>query len=314
MTGHDDLVTELKTLRKGRGLHASTVAGRVGPALRAACAVTDGDSTLVIREKVTARLAELADQLPEDLRLVIYAAFAIGSQARLPLYQDLVAWAARKTDRDPRTVRRRIDEAIDQLAELAVREPRTCRSGDPADSWHTTDLHVAVALDQAQPEVLERRRIVADQDGLAELDLAVSMAVPRRDLDVTVFHGGTLRDRGLEASDRYGFVLALPRPLARGESYDFTMRFRLPTVRAMRPHVVCVPRRPCDLFDLRVRFGRDRVPHRVWSMQGAFQRDVTDPRCHGTQHAVDELGEVRMRYRHLMPGLAYGARWELMGM
>jgi hypothetical protein len=309
VSGRDELVAELKTLRKGRGLHANTIEERVGSALGRACEITDDDGMLVIREKVTARLSELADQLPEDLRLVTYAAFAIGGESRLPLYQDRVKWAARKTDRDPRTVRRRVDEAIDHLAELALREPPG-RAGDLADSWHTTDLHVAVTMDQSQPEVLERRRIVADRDGLRELDLAVSLAVARRDLDIVVFHGGTLRDRGMEASERLGFALALPKPLARGEAFDFTMRFRLPTAHAMRPYLVCVPRRPCDLFDLRVRFGRDRVPQRVWSMQGAFQRDVTDPRCHGTHHPVDHAGEVHMRYRHIMPGLAYGARWE----
>lgn len=309
MTGREELVGELKSLRKGRGLHAGSIEDRVGPELRRACEITEGDGLLAIRRKVGARLTELAEQLPEDLRLATFAAFAINSEARLPLYQDRVSWAARKSDRDPRTVRRRVDEAINHIAELAMSGPAD-RAGDPADCWHTTELRVAVAMDRAQPEVLEQRRIVADLDGLRELDLAVSLPVARGDLEVTVFYGGTLRDRGMEASDRFGFTLTLPKPLARGESYDFAMRFRLPTARALRPHLVCVPRHPCDLFDLRVRFGRDRVPERVWSLQGTFQRDVTDPRCHGTRHAVDQTGEVRMRFRHLTPGLAYGARWE----
>lgn len=309
MTGRNQLINELKSLRKGRGLLASSIEERVGPGLRRTCEISDGDGLAVIRRKVAARLAELAEQLPEDLRLVTLAAFAINSEARQPLYQDRVGWAARKTDRDPRTVRRRVDEAINQLADLALREPHGL-AGDPADCWHTTELHVAVAMDRTRPEVLEQRKIVADQDGLRELDLAVSLPVARRDLEVTVFYGGTLADRGMEASDRLGFTLALPRPLARGESYDFAMRFRLPTTHAMRPHLVCVPRRPCELFDLRLRFGRDRRPLRVGNLHGAFQRDVTDPACHGTPYPVDQTGEVRMRFRHLNPGLAYGARWE----
>lgn len=309
MHGHKDLVHELKSLRKGRGLLASSIEERVGPGLRRACEISDGDGLAVIRRKVAARLSELAEQLPEDLRLVTFAAFAINSEARQPLYQDRVGWAARKTDRDPRTVRRRVDDAINQIADLAVREPHS-PAGDPADCWHTTELHVAVAMDRPRPEVLERRRIVADQDGLRELDLAVSLPVARRDLEVTVFYGGTLRDRGMEASDRVGFTLVLPKALARGEAHEFAMRFRLPAAHAMRPYFVCVPRRPCDLFDLRLRFGRDGTPSRVGNLHGAFQRDVTDPACCGTPHPVDENGEVRMRFRHLTPGLAYGARWE----
>jgi hypothetical protein len=36
----DGLVSELKGLRKGRGILASPIEGRVGPALRALCSVT----------------------------------------------------------------------------------------------------------------------------------------------------------------------------------------------------------------------------------------------------------------------------------
>src|SRR5262245_25932683 len=111
MSGRADLVRELKTLRKGRGLYAGRFEERVGPGLRAACGVTDGDGLVVIRQKVAARLTELADQLPEDLRVAIMAAFGIPLEVRLPLYQDRVLWAAVKMDRDSRPVRRRVDEA-----------------------------------------------------------------------------------------------------------------------------------------------------------------------------------------------------------
>lgn len=311
MNGRAELVRELKSLRKGRGLYAGQIEERVGPTLRAACEVTEGDGLMVIRQKVTTRLAELAEHLPDDLRLATLAAFAINAEARLPLYQDRVLWAAVKVDRDPRTVRRRVDEAINQLAELATSAPS--HPPVPAGTWQTTELHVAVGLDRPRPEVLEQRRIVVNQEGLRELDLAVSLPAMRRDLEVEVLYGGTLLDRGMEASDRLGFALALPKPLARGESHDFAMRFRLPTARVMRPYLVCVPKRPCELFDLRVRFGRDRMPPRVWMLHGAFQRDVSDPVCRGHQHSVDPAGEIHMRFRQLTPGLAYGARWDVDG-
>jgi hypothetical protein len=307
MSGQIELVQELKTLRKGRALFAGSIEDRVGPSLRAACGITDGDGLLAIRQKVATRLTELSDQLPDDLRLVTRAAFAIEVEARHPLYQERVRWAAMRSDRDPRTVRRRVDEAINQMAELAASGAPDTRAVAAIGHWHTTELRLAVALDRPEPEVLEQRRIVADKDGVRELDLAVSLPVTRRDLEVTVFYGGTLKDRGMESSDRVGFTLLLPKALSRGEPYDFAMRFRLPTV---RPHMVCVPRHPCDLFDLRVRFPRNRVPPRVWTLQGIFQRDITDPTCQAIQHKVDSTGELHMRFLHLTPGLAYGARWE----
>lgn len=309
MSGRTELVRELKSLRKGRGLLGARIEERIGPTLRAACEVTDGDGLVVLRQKVAARLAELVQQLPEDLRLPTLAAFALEDEARQPLYQERVLWAAIRVDRDPRTVRRRVDEAINELAELAAGTPPG-RTAGPADSWHTSELCVAVALDQAQPEIIERRRIIADQDGLRELELAVSLPAGRQDLDVGVVYGGTLTDRGMEASDRFGFALALPKPLSRGEPYDLALRFRLPSSLAMWPHMVCVPKRPCDLFDLRVRFGKDRPPSQVRMLHGAFQRDVSDRVSHGHQHEPDQSGEIHMRFRQLSPGLAYGARWE----
>ncbi len=302
-----ELVQELKTLRKGRGL-AGRVEDRVGPRLRSACAVAADDGMVAIRDKVGGRLSELAADLPEDLRVAALAAFAICAEARQPLYQERVRWAALRLDRDPRTVRRRVDEAIDLLAELASSSiPASAAS--LGERWHTASLAVALVLDQPSPLVFEQRRIVADQEGLRSLDLAVSLPGGRSDLSATVLYGGTLLDRGMETSARWGYGLELPRALSRGESFDYAVLFRLASPSALRPHMVCVPRQPCDQFDLRVRFGRVPPPE-VWALEGAFQRDVSDPGYQGRREAVDSPGEVHLRFRGLTPGLAYGARWE----
>ena len=294
-----ELVRELKTLRKGRGL-AGRIEHRVGPVLRSACEVSEDDGLVAIRTQVAGRLTELASHLPDDLRVAALAAFAICAEARQPLYQERVAWAAVRVDRDPRTVRRRVDEAIDMLAELAS---ATSPAASPDSRWHTASLAVAVVLDQPSPSVLEQRRIVADQEGVRSLDLAVSFPAG---LSATVLYGGKLLDRGMEASDRWGYSLELPRPLSRGESCEVGVLFQLPS---LWPHMVCVPRQPCDSFDLRVRFGPDH-PREVRVLDGAFQRDVSDPGYRGRSHAVDPAGEVHLRFRRLTPGLAYGARWE----
>ncbi|MEU8635148.1 hypothetical protein AB0C38_23460 [Amycolatopsis sp. NPDC048633] len=294
-----ELVRELKTLRKGRGL-AGRVEDRIGPLLRSACSVADGDGMVAIREKVSDRLTGLAADLPEDLRVAALAAFAICAEARQPLYQDRVRWAAHRLDRDPRTVRRRVDEAIDLLAELA-----SSPSSSPAasgDQWHTSSLAIACVVDP--PLILERRRIVADQEGLQSLELAVSLPAGRP--SATVLYGGTLVDRGMETSSRWGYGLELPRPMSRGESWEVGILFQPPS---LRPYMVTVPRQPCDEFDLRVRFGRVPPPE-VWVLNGAFQRDVSDPGYRGRPSQMDSSGEVHLRFRGLMPGLAYGARWE----
>src|SRR2546423_7989957 len=107
-----ELVRDLKALRKGRGVFASQIGGRIGEALREVCGVADNDGPATIRRKVTERLLELAAELPADLRVAVLAAFAMCPEVQLPLYQDRVNWAASRLDRDPRTVRRRIDDGI----------------------------------------------------------------------------------------------------------------------------------------------------------------------------------------------------------
>ena len=303
MNAYADLVRELKSLRKGRGVLAGRIGDRVGPTLRATCGVTEGDAPGAIRRKVSARLSELAGRLPADLRLATLAAFAIDDEARLPLYQDRVHWAAVRMDRDPRTVRRRVDEAIDHLAELAADVPRSGSHGQP-DGWRTTELHVVLTLDRPHPEVIERHRVVADRDGLRELALTPPLPLDRPGLDVRVLYGGTLVDRSTP-------TLALPSPVDGGGSHDFAIRFRPPAAHPLRSHFVHVPRHPVDLLDLRIRFGdAPAPPPRVWVLNGAHRHDGADPADHGHQHPVDQAGEIHLGFRHLVPGLAYGVRWE----
>ncbi|MEU4246931.1 hypothetical protein AB0F15_05915 [Amycolatopsis sp. NPDC026612] len=278
-----ELVRELKSLRKGRGLQASRLPDRVGPSLRSTCAIAESDGMVAIRTKVSGRLSELAAHLPDDLRVATLAAFAISPEARQPLYQDRVRWAADRLDRDPRTVRRRVDEAIELLAELAMGAPDNSSPGN----WHTASLTVALVLDE--PCVFEQHRVVADQDGLRSFDLAAGAP------DGMVLYGGTLSE---------GCAVELPRPLSRGESWEFAAVF------AAEPatHMVYVPRHRCEVFDLRVRFGK-AGPAEVLTLDGAFERDISDPGYRGRALPVDAAGEVHLQFRHLTPGLVYGARW-----
>ncbi|MGI5506512.1 hypothetical protein [Lentzea sp. CA-135723] len=293
-----NLVRELKTLRKGRGVHAGRIVDRIGPSLAAACGITSADGSVAAKQKLVTRLTELVEQLPEDLQFAARAAFGLIPDVRQPLYQERVTWVAARIDRDSRTVRRRVDEAVDQLAELAATTaPRT------DGSWHTAELSVAVVLDQGQPEVIERYQVVVDQDGVEALDFASVFPVRRRDVDVHLLYGGTLRDRS--DADRPGFTLVPAEPLTRGVTHDFALRYRLSHRDAMHPCVLHVPERPCEVFDLRVRFEHDRK-RLVRAFDGVLRSDA-EP--NGVQRTVDRAGEIHLRFRRLLPGLVYGARW-----
>jgi hypothetical protein len=310
-----DVVGELKILRKGRGIFTTPLGDRVGPGLRAICGILEDDDQAVMQRKLSGRLRPLAEALPDDLKVVLLAAFALHEQARKPFYQERVRWAAITLQRDDRTVRRRIDEGIEQIAAMAVKVadpdpgPRY-----PSRSWHTEELRVALTLGRPAAEAFEFRRVVADADEITELDLALTLSaaaqsgesVHESDLQVDVFHGGVLTSRAMESSDRIGLALRLPEPLRRGEQHEIALRFRA-SIR--EPHYVCVPRHPCDLFDLHVKFG-DRVPQHIVLLEKVFQDDARDTSRRGTTLTADDSGEVHVRFRNLAPGFAYGIRWQ----
>jgi hypothetical protein len=286
-----DLISELKSLRKGRGVLAGQVEKRVGPALREACGITERDAPGAVRRKVRTWLTDLIGRLPDDLRHPTMVAFALDAAVRLPLYQDRVHWVAEKLDRDPRTVRRRVDVAIDQLAELADADPDPAL---PPAAWRTVELRIAAVLDGGQPEIFMHRTVVAERDGLREL--ALPTPVPWQRARARVLFGGALVD-GPEPT------IAFARPVDRGGEHEFAVALRLTEAAPRR--LVHVPTRPWELLDVRVRFGADR-PARVWALEGAPRADAEDL---GTAQPVDEAGEARLRVRGLVPGLSYGLRW-----
>jgi hypothetical protein len=296
-----ELVRELKTLRKGRGLLASHIGERIGSTLRAICGVTDDDGPAVIRQKVARRLESLAGDLPADLRIAVLAAFAICPDARLPFYQDRVSWTARRINRDPRTARRRIDAGIVHLAQLATVSPvrSADHAGIPAGTgWRTVDLRVMIAFDQGRPRGIELARIVAEEDGLAEVDIGVV------GVELEIVYGAVDVRAG---AGRH--LAVLPKPLVRGEEHDLGVACRLPA--GAPSHVVYVPDRPCELFDLRVRFDLADLPWRISLLRGALDRDIASPAYSGETRAADQAGEIHLVFRDLVPGLAYGARWDV---
>ncbi|HKS48926.1 MAG TPA: hypothetical protein VJT49_28230 [Amycolatopsis sp.] len=312
--GHNELAEELKSLRKGRGVRVDRIGERVGPALRRVCGLVRGDSPAEIREKISSTLLAAIDSLPEDLRSPSLAAFALDEGNQQPFYRDRIDQAAERLKRNPRTIRRWVDEGIRHLVEImesrALAEEAVDDSGP---GWYTANLRTLVNLALPAPEAFETRTVVAERDGLHALDLALTVTAPpggdAPELDIDVFSGGRLAGTRRQASDRVGFELALSRPLTRGERHEFTLRFRMREGREMSPHYVCVPKYRCDHYLLRIKFDPRRPPAAVWRLNSAFQRDLDDPLATGEPAEVDEACEVGAEFRRLARGLAHGFRW-----
>ncbi|AHH95935.1 hypothetical protein GCM10010174_25490 [Kutzneria viridogrisea] len=315
----DGLTAELKVVRKGRGLRGIDVHD-VGPNLRELCGVLAEDSPPVVRDKLARRLTASADGLPADLRLAVLAALSLIPEVDSPFLNERVQWLSGQFQRDSRTVRRKIDQGITALAEAAASGmASTALPGGTVNArWHTRHLRAAVVVGAPRIESFEARRVHVSEDGLDELDLAMTVPAPASlsgtaspaDLGVDVLFGGRLVAKHMESADRFGFHLRLPRPLRAGEEHEFALRIKPAPHWEVEPHYVCVPKYPCDRFQLSVRFAAGTMPQAVHLLAGVFQRDVDDTGpVVGEAVRPDAVGEVHAQFRDLTPGLAYGLRW-----
>ncbi|MBM7776147.1 hypothetical protein JOD54_006351 [Actinokineospora baliensis] len=290
------LAADLRTLRRGRAVHATPLPPRLGPALRALCAVTPADDDVAARTKVVDTLTELAEKLPDDLRLCFTAAFALSEETRQPFYVDRLAWAGAQLSRESRTIRRRVDESIHTVSQLAGSRPRP--------SWHTEELRTVVTL-TAEPEVFEFRRLVADTE-ITDVDLGWSTKAGVEDLAIDLIHGGVLTDRVRKARNRVATTVRLPVPLRAGQIHDLAVRLR---PRPMHRHYVCTPHTRCQLFTLRVAFSLADVPDQVLLLDGVPPGEVEDDLAAHHQLPVDGTGQITVTFTDLTPHLSYGLRW-----
>ncbi len=308
--GDAELLTEeLKAARRGRGLHHPAIESRIGPGLRAACGIDPGDPASAVRAKAIDRMRRAAEALPAEVATTALAALGVDPQVHeLARLQDRVTWLADRLQRDVRTARRRMDEACARLADVLSTASRP-GAGARGPGWHVQDFDAVVLLDDP-PLTFERRLIVADRDGLDRIVLGWSLPVDSgRGIDVRVLYGGVLAHRQQQTATRIELVLELPRTLRLGERHEYSVLTYMPPERQLKKHYAYTPYTPCDSFDLRLRFGQDRIPSRVWRVSEAFHRDLDERLVDGEPLTVDGAGEVRVRFADLVPGYGYGLQW-----
>jgi len=305
----DGLHAELARLRKGRGVQSPDIAGLAGPALRGLCAIQDRDPAPVVRGKLAARLRSLAGALPPDLELAALAALGLHPDAQHALLSRRLLWLSERIGRDERTARRRADQAVARLAELAAH----LASPDIADGWTVRNFTADVRFGATGYEVAENRVIVAAHDGLSRVVASLSLPPHGRgdspEPEVELVRGGVITATERSSASHFRYVIDLPAALREGEEHEYLLRIRVADARSVRPYYVFTPRRRCDRFDLTVRFPRDRPPHAVYPVDKAHIRVLDDGVPTGDPIPADRSGKVETRFSELVPGLCYGLRW-----
>ncbi|HEY6748206.1 MAG TPA: hypothetical protein VI357_21120 [Mycobacteriales bacterium] len=308
----EQLVEELKSVRRGRGLHHGKLAERVGPELRRVCAVSAADTTATMRTKIVEKLGQAIDTLPAELALSARAALGIHPETyELLQLQERVNWLAARLRRDVRTARRRVDEACGRLAEVLVSGSMPASSGGHNLGWHVSVANGAVLLDSDGTLAVEWREVVADRDALDRITLAWSLRTAEgpASIGVKVLYGGMLSAPEPPVGSRRHLYLALPRPLRVTEHHQYALVTQVPAEHIMPKHYAYVPMTRCDRYHLQVRFDPERAPERVWRVADAFHRELDERSAEGEPLLPDPSGTVEVDFDDLTPGYSYGVQW-----
>lgn len=309
----DAVVEELKALRKGLGAQAPKIGEQVGPALRAVCQVDDGDNHATIRSKVVRVLGGLCSKTPDHLNGIAEVTLGLGGD-QAQFLGSRVAALAQRHGVHGRTIRRRMEAGHFLIAESALELLRK-NSTKAGDSWYVDRFAAVLRLDTATPESLQTWQIVAEEDGLDRITVSITLPPANYEdsppnLRVEPYFGVTMVSAERHGDRRFAWVLDLPSKLAAGDRHEFALLAKIPEGQPMRPHFVYFPERPCEWFELRVRFDPERLPDTVRAVPGAFHRDFDDHPATGEVLALDRANEVRVSFGGLRPGFGYGARWD----
>jgi hypothetical protein len=309
------LVDELRQLRRGLGLHAADVLGRVGPILTRVCGLDSLPAPGERRERLSQRIGGLVSALPTELRLAVQAAFGLPPADQSRFLRKRMEWLGDQLDRDPRTALRRVEAGLTLLAEGMLQT--AVQSGDDVyapGGWFVESFRATLMMHVDPVELIETRRVVSTIDGLDRITVAWSIPAvhpgSRSGLRVDLLYGGELeRDEKISTETFWSCTVKIPQPLRRGESHEFQVRVVSLPRSDFQPYFVVTPFRRCDEFVLRAKFDGSGGEPVVWALDGTPFQLVHENHPLGEQLSLDSVGEVEQRFQDLRTGLSYGLRW-----
>ena len=307
------LLDDLLALPRGRGVNSADI--KISEAVREFCGIAPDDPPGIARRKLVDRLEELADRLPPDLGLAARVALAIEPEARQRFLTERIEWLAKRIDRDIRTARRRMNEALRLMADMDTNFVANGSAVPPPEQHHIAEHWALVRLDEPMRDTYERRVIVSNIDALREIDTVLTLPQTDSsslapDLQMEVLYGATVVEAVRETDTRFRYRLRLASPLHAGESHEYMILYRIPPEHFVRPHYVFIPHLRCNAVTLRVRFPADRPPVDVRRVETGYLRDL-DGEMSGEPLALGDAGELHLAFTSLVTGMAYGARWRM---
>ncbi|MDX8029373.1 hypothetical protein SK803_04085 [Lentzea sp. BCCO 10_0856] len=189
-----------------------------------------------------------------------------------------------------------------------------CDEENAVEKWQTVSVRALLRLDLDSVEMYEERCIVATRE-LSVVDTSISVprhvedALVPHGIDVSLLFGGELVVVKRSSESQFRYVVDLAAPIPPGGTHVYAIRVRIPRGQMMAPHFVQIPLRKTESFTLWVRFGRDRVPERIWKLDGLPPASVYEKVSPGEVVVPDRLGDLSLHFQNVRVGHTYGIRW-----
>jgi hypothetical protein len=312
----DALAAELKFLRRGRAMRHPGILKRLGPQTRRLAGIGDEANSAAARAAMTSAIEDLLRAESVETRMAVLGALALHPQAD---QRDLTArerWLAGQLNCHERTARRRVDEAFEVLILVASDRAQAGGAERPvSDAWHVQAVRAFLRLDGPSPDLTEYRSIVVTDEQLSEIVCLFTLPRPAgvvpadHDLVVEVLYGGRISRRERPSEEHFRILVELPRTYRRGETHEYAIRYQVPPGQQMVPHYVLQPLSLCLAFDVTVRFNPTAPPAAVWRLDGVAPRMLDAPAPPDDRLVPDRFGDVRLSFRQLRQGYAYGVKW-----
>ena len=311
----DQLIHELGSLHRGRGIRRPRIAQSVGPHLREALGLTPDRPDAEATRQLYGGLQDASKSLPSDLATVFRLAAAISSDE--PTLTQRLALAVGHLDRGERTVQRRLHAANAMVASVLVeriQRDRADRDHLAPGGWHVESMSSTLDLGLSCPEFTGQRTIVAGHR-LSLLTDAFSipwngLGAEPEPVELEAVDGCSVASFERRSASSWRYQLQLPRTLNAGERHQYTIAVRVPTRTFIKPYSVMVPLRHCRHFDTTIHFDPSRPACAVWRIDGLPVAALEDVDSGVELSRQETATTIRASFTELTSGLAYGLRWQ----
>ncbi|MDX3663374.1 SAV_2336 N-terminal domain-related protein [Streptomyces sp. ID05-26A] len=285
-----ELVDELRALSRGLGLREPDLELRVGPALRAVCGVSDHDDTAIVHRLLTRRLSLACEQLNSAQQIVATAALGLSTETAMLTAGERLEWLARTAAHSQSIAQRRVDLALERLAELLRESPaltfdeviRQGRVRLRKKGLNVSILHVADNDDHAFEVLAERMKVLRTilERLTVEPGQPATVALAHRLVD-----GYTDLSEWIEVI-RYARTSERARPL-----YQHVHSLTVEPSAQLSAYLDGVGERPQAEYAPALRLTASSEDWRLLETELALLRERAE---HGQQLEIDVLGRVRI--------------------